>query len=160
MAIQVSTSNVALTFILAFAIVFFLALLSRPAPAADRLQRLEQVPQGPSAPHFQTLIRQQANRVDTTLVNDAQAQQRMDAESQPPRVKVAAYIEMMCPDCARFVVHDLGPQRFPDEVWRIVDLRFVPWVRKLPACKGQRDCMRGPTVASPPRHGRALYTGS
>jgi Gamma interferon inducible lysosomal thiol reductase (GILT) len=45
------------------------------------------------------------------------------------RVKVDAYIEMMCPDCARFVLHDLAPERFPDQLWDIVHLRLVPWVR-------------------------------
>lgn len=50
-----------------------------------------------------------------------------------PRVKVDVYMEMMCPDTARFFVHDLGPERFPDQLWDIVELHLVPWVRCVTA---------------------------
>lgn len=45
------------------------------------------------------------------------------------RVEVRAYIEMMCPDCARFLVNDLSTDKFPSELWDFVSLELVPWVR-------------------------------
>ena len=132
MAIKVTTSNVALTLIAAFAIVFFLVLLSGPTPVTDgQISRLERVPHDPVAQQLHTVSQQAGNQLDDTSQGDARVQPRVDTGDQPARVQVAAYIEMMCPDCARFVVHDLGAQRFPADVWSITDLRFVPWVWTL-----------------------------
>ena len=50
---------------------------------------------------------------------------------RPGPVKVEAYIEMMCPDSGNFVVHDLGPERYPADLWAITELTLVTWVRFL-----------------------------
>jgi hypothetical protein len=52
-----------------------------------------------------------------------------DSLENADKVMVDAYIEMMCLDCARFVVHDLGPDRFANDLWAITSLRLIPWVR-------------------------------
>lgn len=59
-------------------------------------------------------------------------------------VEVSVFLETLCPDSARFIVHDLAPPLFPDDLWQVVDARFVLWVRQaVPSrslCCRERRC--------------------
>jgi hypothetical protein len=126
MAVKFTTGTVFVAFMVAFGIVFCVMLLSG-IPSSD---------EGPIQRHGLESITQRTQRTVETTVNSQQNSGEMlekqallaSVARDSGRVKVTAYIEMLCPDCARFVVHDLGDEHFPVGLWDIVSFDFIPWV--------------------------------
>jgi hypothetical protein len=129
MAVKFTTKSVFLAFMVAFGVVFCVMLLSGgPLVDGGPIRR-----QGQSLGNRRDQTSEQAitDSLKTLQMGHEEDDSTTIAALDRPRVKVTAYVEMMCPDCARFVVHDLGTKHFPFDLWDIVNFQFIPWVRFL-----------------------------
>lgn len=80
-----------------------------------------------------------------------------EARGRASRVKVEAYIESLCPDCANFVYHRLYKEVYKGGLWSIADVEFISWGNVAmrdgkPACQhGAIECHMN-TVFSCAKH--------
>jgi hypothetical protein len=125
MAVKFTTRTVFVAFMVVFGIVFCAMLLSGMPPSYEEPIQRQSLGNRGAQSTVKTTISSVQNSEDISEKESVLSSVAGDSS----RVKVTAYIEMLCPDCARFVVHDLGDKHFPIDLWDIVSFEFVPWVR-------------------------------